>query len=212
MTASPTFLNLPPDKQERVLAEAEQEFAARGYHGASMNSLAKRLDIAKGSLFQYFGSKEGCLQAVFDLAVERFARRMRRARTAAAGATAREAEPDFFTTLQRLMDAALDFVAEQPRIFRIYLKMQSNEDFPLREGILRQVRRNVRRLLEPALLAAQERGELRPDLDLETALFAIATLTERLLQEALPPEGNPEQARATVVRVLELLRLGLAPR
>ncbi len=212
MTASPTFLNLPPDKQERVLAEAEQEFAARGYHGASMNSLARRLDIAKGSLFQYFGSKEGCLQAVFDLAVERFARRMRRARTAAAGATAREVEPDFFTTLQRLMDAALDFVAEQPRIFRIYLKMQSNEDFPLREGILRQVRRNVRRLLEPALLAAQARGELRPDLDLETALFAIATLTERLLQEALPPEGNPEQARATVVRVLELLRLGLAPR
>lgn len=54
MTARQTFLNLPKNKRHRITAVAVNEFATRGYAGASINRMIDRLQIAKGSIFQYF--------------------------------------------------------------------------------------------------------------------------------------------------------------
>ncbi len=55
MTARQTFLNLPETKRRRITDVAVKEFAAQGYAGASINRMIDRLQIAKGSIFQYFG-------------------------------------------------------------------------------------------------------------------------------------------------------------
>lgn len=177
MTASTTFKNLPEDKRQRVLEEAGEEFAASGYQGASMNRLTSRLGIAKGSLFKYFGSKEGCFRAVFDFAVERFASRMRETRNTSSG--------DFFQTLDSLLAAATYFASKHPSIYRIYLKMLFNEDFPMRTTVLAEVRANVRKLLMPLLEKARDREEIRPDIDLDVAVFCIDAVLDRYLQASV---------------------------
>ncbi|MDP3428002.1 MAG: TetR/AcrR family transcriptional regulator, partial [Humidesulfovibrio sp.] len=65
-----TFTNLEPQKQRRVLDESYREFAENGYNQASINRIVGRLDIAKGSLFQYFGNKEGLFKHLFRRAVD----------------------------------------------------------------------------------------------------------------------------------------------
>jgi TetR/AcrR family transcriptional regulator len=65
MATSPTFHNLPFNKQERILDGALSEFAEKGYARASLNSLVARLGIAKGSIFQYFHDKAGALFPCF---------------------------------------------------------------------------------------------------------------------------------------------------
>lgn len=219
MPASPTFENLPEDKRLRVLGEAEREFAEQGYDGASMNRLTQRLGIAKGSLFKYFGTKEGCFRTVFDHAVQRFARRMRQARDMACEAGEDMAPGELFATIERLLDAALAFVREYPFIYRIYLKMLFNEDFPLRGAILPEVRRNTYKLLAPLVEEAQRRGELRPELDVESVVFVIEAVCERFLQahavsamgsgSGVPcPELEPEASRRAASRMLDVLRCG----
>jgi len=205
MTASETFFNLPPDKRQRVVAEAESEFARQGYEGASMNRLAARLGIAKGSLFKYFGSKEGCLAAVFDHGVSLFGKRMREARDLVSAEAAGAPDEELFATVERLLAAAMAFVDEHPNIYRIYLKMQVNEDFPLRGVILPRIRSNVARLLAPLVARARQRGELRPDVQDQAVVYALEALCERLLLDH--SQGRLQQEQG-VGAILDLLRHG----
>lgn len=203
MTPTETFRNLPEAKRLRVLQAAGREFAEQGFAGASMNRLAAGLGIAKGSLFKYFGSKEGCFRAVFDQGVTEFARRMRAARATG------PAHESFLPRLERLVRAALLFVAENPDIYRIYLKMRVQEDFPLRAAVLHEVRANVHRLLAPQLIAARDRGELRPDLDVHTAVFVLDAVLDRFLQEQAFPPGAGTDPEEEFQKLITLVRHGL---
>src|SRR6185503_20606417 len=44
--------------RRRLLNAAEMEFGTRGYHGASVSSITQRADIAQGTFYLYFRSKE----------------------------------------------------------------------------------------------------------------------------------------------------------
>lgn len=44
--------------RRRLLNAAETEFGTRGYHGASVSSITQRAEIAQGTFYLYFRSKE----------------------------------------------------------------------------------------------------------------------------------------------------------
>ena len=48
---------------------AIDEFASHGFKEASLNRLVQKVGIAKGSIFQYFGTKEKLFGFIFDHAV-----------------------------------------------------------------------------------------------------------------------------------------------
>ena len=58
------------EKRARILAAAMRHFAEHGYEAARVEDLAAGLRIAKGSVFQHFGSKEGLFLAAYRKAVE----------------------------------------------------------------------------------------------------------------------------------------------
>ncbi|WP_018754187.1 TetR/AcrR family transcriptional regulator [Paenibacillus terrigena] len=64
------FLNLNPDKQERIMNAAMKEFAQKGYEKASTNEIVKDAEISKGILFHYFKNKKEMFLFLFDRAVE----------------------------------------------------------------------------------------------------------------------------------------------
>ena len=48
------FLNLKPEKQEKILEVAIREFADKGFEKSSTNEIVKGAGISKGILFHYF--------------------------------------------------------------------------------------------------------------------------------------------------------------
>ena len=64
-----------PQREGQIIAAAVDEFAARGYAGASMVVIARRAGISKPLVYQYFGSKDGlyltCLHTVAGALLER---------------------------------------------------------------------------------------------------------------------------------------------
>ena len=59
-------------KRERIVECAMRQFAEHGYQGAKVEEIAVELGIAKGSVFQHFGSKAGLFfeaykQATFQM-------------------------------------------------------------------------------------------------------------------------------------------------
>src|SRR6266699_1053106 len=56
-------------KRARIVDAAMRHFAEQGYHAARVGDIAAELDIAKGSIFQHFGSKDGLFFEAYKRAV-----------------------------------------------------------------------------------------------------------------------------------------------
>jgi TetR/AcrR family transcriptional regulator len=212
MNLRDTFRKLDSAKQERVLDAAIEEFAQQGFSMASMNRMVQRLGIAKGSLFQYFGSKEGLFRFVFDHAVALVRKSLRQVKQETADA-------DFFERIQRSLLAGVQFINHHPRVYQIYLKMIFQENFPLRSEFLQQVHLFSAEYLTPLVEAGMARGELRPDLDVGTTVFFLDALLDRFLQAycvsfldagagLYQAEGKDLEQRAQAC--IRLLRRGMA--
>ena len=61
-------------KRTRIIEAATQHFAQHGYHAARVGDIAIELGIAKGSIFQHFGSKDGLFFEVYKRSVRSFAK------------------------------------------------------------------------------------------------------------------------------------------
>jgi len=55
---SKTFLNLPKEKQEKLLMAAKKEFTRASYYEASINKMIQDAKIPRGSFYMYFEGKE----------------------------------------------------------------------------------------------------------------------------------------------------------
>ncbi len=66
------FLNLKPEKQERILNAAIREFAQKGFKNASTDEIVKEANISKGALFYYFNSKKDLFLFLYDHFIEIF--------------------------------------------------------------------------------------------------------------------------------------------
>ena len=63
---SSTFLNLPAQKQEKLLEAATREFSQRPYNEASINQIIKDAGIPRGSFYMYFTDKEELFRYVLS--------------------------------------------------------------------------------------------------------------------------------------------------
>jgi AcrR family transcriptional regulator len=169
-----TFENLPEEKQQRVLAEATREFADHGYHQASVNRIVDRLGIAKGSLFKYFGNKQGLFEHLFGHAVAQFKKPLKEIRDTPGH--------DFFERIEQSFIAGGKFVDAHPHIYRIYLKMLFNENFPLRERFLGEIRGALAKFLRQLVEDGIKAGHLPESLNIDMAVFNLHAILDRFLQ------------------------------
>ena len=56
-----TFLKLSKEKQQKVINAAKKEFARVPIENVSIKNIVEEADIARGSFYQYFESKEDLL-------------------------------------------------------------------------------------------------------------------------------------------------------
>ncbi|HUO70159.1 MAG TPA: TetR/AcrR family transcriptional regulator [Solirubrobacteraceae bacterium] len=65
--APPPEIRLPLQR-ERLLRAAAEEFAQRGYTGASSASISRRAGMSKATFYEHFANKEDCIIALFEVA------------------------------------------------------------------------------------------------------------------------------------------------
>lgn len=211
-TVRHTFLNLPPEKQARVLAAALGEFADKGYQQASVNTMVTASGIAKGSIYQYFKDKKSLFLYIFDFAIEMVRRIL---------VTVKEEtrEEDFFVRLEKSLQAGVDFIHRHPRVYGLYLKILFDEHAPRRQELLRAVRRFAADYLGSLVRQGQARGELRADLPTGAVIFLLDALLDRYLQAVAVPsldvtlgldQALPAERRRRVGELVNLLKAGLA--
>jgi len=77
VVSPPRYRNVAPrprseGKRAMIIDAAMRHFAEQGYQAARVGDIAALLGIAKGSIFQHFGSKDGLFFEVYKKAVRSF--------------------------------------------------------------------------------------------------------------------------------------------
>lgn len=185
--------SLETRKQDAVFQAAVDEFAERGYGGASMNALVLRAGISKGSLFTYFRSKAG----LFDAVVERAAARIRGDLKELRAATA---EAPFAARLEALVRRGFAFLDAHPRLARIYFRLLQGGDAPFARGQVEALRRRSQDFLEELIAEGQAAGELRGDPPAPRLAFLLNLQLEALLAAWQERAGGRESRAAREAR------------
>src|SRR6266550_1555240 len=144
-------------KRARILDTAMRHFADRGYQAARIEDIAFELSIAKGSVFQHFGSKEGLFLAAYQKAVASF--------SAWLDAPGKVLERGFFETMRYWLERTDRLVRENWVTYRVALLGNYGTDLRLRLEINRFLRDCDPYGTTAFVRMGVERGEVRSDID-----------------------------------------------
>ncbi len=210
---SKTFANLAPAKQTKIVEAAVTEFSAKGYRGTSINALVSRLGIAKGSLFQYFGSKKSLFLFVFDQVVEQAKEHLRPVRDEADST-------DLFGRLEKTLLAGVEFIRQYPRYYKLYLTVMFESNVPFRGEILQSFRHYSLEYLQSLLERSQAQGDIRQDIPLERVAFWLDAIMDRFLQAQVIHyldgglglhKADDEKIHQWIDSLMKVVRDGLKP-
>jgi AcrR family transcriptional regulator len=202
-------------KRARIIEAAMQHFAENGYSAARMGDIAAALGIAKGSIFQHFGSKDALFFEVYKRAVRSFSRYL--------DAPAEVRASGFFEVLNYWLVRTENLLRENWIPYRIYLLGNYGTDLALKREINRFLTAEDPYGTVPFVRFGIERGELRKEMDVEMIVAILDWTIERfqdaLLTAELDPglfrrQGEmPEKKEARIRQFLELLQraVGAAP-
>src|SRR5713226_4962087 len=195
-------------KRSRIVEIAMQHFAEQGYHAARVGDMAAALGIAKGSIFQHFGSKDGLFFEVYKKAVRSFPRYL--------DAPADVRESGFFEVLRYWLVSTEHLLHEDWVPYRVSLLGNYGTDLTLKREINRFLMAEDPYGTVLFVRFGLQRGELRKDMDVEMIVSILDWMMERfqdaLLTEELDPglfrkQGElPEKKEARINQFLDVLR------
>jgi AcrR family transcriptional regulator len=170
-------------KRDLIVDCAMKHFAEHGYQGARIEDMAADLGIAKGSIFQHFGSKAGLFLEAYKRAV-----------TALPGwldAPDEVRSGGFFGIVRYWLGRTEHYVAEDWVPYRVSLIGNYGTDLELKREINRfMVSEDPYGTLE-FVEWGQQRGEVRADLDLETIVSLVDWLSSAIQDALVSEELDP---------------------
>lgn len=117
----------PNESRERILAAAEAEFAENGYFPASMDAIAERAGVAKGTLYYNFQGKDALFVEVVSRGLRYLTDLLREAA---------EADEPIRRRLGRMLELQVNMLYRYPKIAAIlFREMSSGLDESVRERI-----------------------------------------------------------------------------
>jgi AcrR family transcriptional regulator len=160
-----------------------RHFAEHGYHSARVGDIAAELGIAKGSVFQHFGSKDGLFFEAYKKAVRSFSKYL--------DVPTETRDQGFFEVLRYWLQRTEHMIHEDWIPYRIALLGNYGTDLVLKREINRFLLAEDPYGYLPFVQFGIKRGELRKDLDQEMIVSILEWTTERFQDALLTEELDP---------------------
>ena len=189
-----------------IVDAAMRSFAEHGYQGARVEDVAIELGIAKGSIFQHFGSKAGLFLAAYRRAVE----------SLPAWLDAPDAVRDegFWAVATFWLERTEHLIEDDWVPYRVSLVGNYGTDLTLRREINRFLLSEDPYGTLEFIDYGIERGDLRADLDPEMAASMLDWLAggfqDALVTKELDPglfHRHPNREERQAIRIQQFLEL-----
>lgn len=104
------------ERRQSILRAAREVFFKRGFHRATVDNVAERAEVSKGTIYLYFESKECLLAHLLLDGLTQLSDRLGRTDISVSSETVDE-------RLRRLAHAYRDFFEQEPQYFRLLMAM-----------------------------------------------------------------------------------------
>jgi TetR/AcrR family transcriptional regulator len=213
LVSPPRYRSMAPrprseGKRTRIVDAAMRHFAEQGYHAARVGDIAAALGIAKGSIFQHFGSKDGLFFEVYKKAVRSFPRYL--------DAPTEVQAQGFFEVLRYWLVRTEHMLHEDWIPYRVALLGNYGTDLTLKREINRFLMAEDPYGTVAFVRYGLQRGELHREIDQEMMVSILDWTMERfqdaLLTEELDPglfrrQGDPQEKKdARITQFLDVLK------
>lgn len=105
----------PMDFRQEIIRQGCQLFANRGYDAISVQEIVDKVGVTKPTLYHYFGSKQGLLDAILALYLQPFNSQLNVASTY---------HNDLVLTLESITNLYFDFARTEPGFFRLWMTIR----------------------------------------------------------------------------------------
>lgn len=192
-------------RRKRLMKAAIEEFAERGFEGASYNKIIERSGLSKGTVYYYFDNKETLLSTVFEDICDRFLEMIG------------EEDPPpetveaYWNVARKYHERTIRFFLENPSLTRVIFMLHESE--PLSSVWVSRIHERTLGLARRRLEQGQKIGAVREDIPAETLGRLIHTAGEVLCRDLLGERGekirgsrkNEREIRARIDKTIFLM-------
>ena len=146
--------------KEKILNEALDLFAAKGYHGTSMREIAKAVGIKGSSIYNHFSGKEEIFSELFNylaplnLESEKFQQKF----------MAAEADP--LETLNYFANIVIGEMQDQKKVKLLQMMLKENNNQVVKKRLQSRMESNIKKITA-FFSRLQQQGKIKEDLDPE---------------------------------------------
>ena len=175
-----TFRRLDPDRQRAVLRAILEEAAEVGPAALNIKRVAARAGVAVGSLYAYFGSRDGLLDFAIALSTRYSQDMFDAVRPYLAAVPLRDG-------LRMYLSGGMEWNQTQVGLVQFIGRAAYAGESDLTPRMVRPIAQTMRATIREMLQAAVERGEVRADLDLDATANILHVLTVVVGDSAILP-------------------------
>lgn len=185
---------MKPDKRELILEAAARVFGEKGFHQATVEEIAKEAGVGKGTIYQYFDSKDEIFSQLHQWFIQRYLKELD---------TLDENEP-FSVNLKRLLSV---YMVQMQEYYPIASKIhQEALGMMVDECEARGAMEQLDRRFEMLIRSAIERGEIK-DVEPHLVLICIEGMFASMTWDVLMRNSEQE---SLAQQMLELIMTGLS--
>lgn len=194
----------PGENRAQIVSAAIDEFARRGFKGASMDAIAARTRTTRALINYYFGSKERLYIAVLEHVYGEI-------RRAEAGLDLDHLDP--VDAMRRIVEFTFDYYVEHESFVRLIVVENQEEGRHLkRSERMRELNHSIIERISAVLERGQRAGRFHADIapvDLHMAIAALGifNVTNRhtfgaIFDRDMGSQGDVERRRETIVGIV----------
>lgn len=183
------------EKRVHIIRSAIKVFSEYGLDGTKMELVAKEAGIGKGTIYEYFASKEQLFQEMIIYCVESYSRGLKEST---------DQENSIEDKLLNYTSYNIDFFNKNQDMLLMAMQMnifsQEMREHMIEQGLV------IFRYCRDMVAKARAKGELRPDLDPESASFLINGTIEQFTKQRVFFKKNPPDQQDYRILVDLMLR------
>ena len=197
-----TFRNLPSAKRERIINAAIDEFSQRNVEEAKLSNIVRQAGIPRGSIYQYFPSKEDLYVYIFE------SLRGARYEYERPAFELYKTQP-FLTFFEEFYYRDSSYLLRHPKHIELGKVMYSHAR-GVSMGLIRAIQKRYRDTFLVGIDYDKEHGRMRPDLD-ATALADLCThfVTDVFIFQNLSEVVSQSGMKRHLIGTLDIIRRGV---
>ncbi|HLG32205.1 MAG TPA: uroporphyrinogen-III synthase [Ignavibacteriaceae bacterium] len=185
-------------KREKILDAAAELFSHKSYHEVMMEDVAKLTSVAKGTVYNYFESKEELYFSIMRIRMENLISSLK---------TKIETEDNDIDSLRSFVTHLYMFMMKYQNFFMIYQKDSLSKDNPNCEQLV-SLEAQLNRIIRDIIKSGKTAGLFR-NVDEEFAISLILGSIYGVVQKDIEKKINDDEKRKEREKVFEFIVHGL---